>query len=177
MSTLPIYLDFQSFARDAQALNATIESSELENFFDLVEHQVFDVDLKATYFLSNEYKKIIEGSLVAKVPLVCQRCLESFEYELSQSFSIAIVRDEEEAEKLSKAIDPFISEYHDKVDLRICLEEELVLAVPQFPVHLHDDCQVIDMANPVSYLSEIEESEQPSKPNPFAVLSQLKKND
>jgi uncharacterized protein len=105
-------------------------------------------------------------------PLTCQRCmgLVTVPLEVDQWYrfvateAIAMEQDDDSEEDLLVMAPQF--------DLLAVLEDELLMALPLVP--MHDECPVA----PVLQAGEDELADEASeKPNPFALLSQLKKNN
>ena len=104
------------------------------------------------------------------LPLICQRCMGTVVvplevgqwYRFVASEEIAMVQDDESEEDLL-VMEP-------QFDLLAVLEDELLMALPLVP--MHDECP----AAPVMRAGEgAPAGETEGKPNPFAVLSGLKK--
>lgn len=109
----------------------------------------------------------IHGSASATVKLVCQRCLDAADVPLKVQIALGFVQTEEQAKELPSSLEPFLLE-EEEIPLASLLEQELILALPI--VAYHSDCE------PFPYQGG--EDQAPSsveeKPNPFAVLEQLK---
>ena len=104
------------------------------------------------------------------LPLTCQRCMGSVDtpiavdqwYRFVATEEIAMAEDDESEEDLLVMAPQF--------DLLAVLEDELLMALPLVP--MHDHCPVA----PVLAVGDIDLVNAPAeKPNPFAVLAQLKK--
>ena len=105
------------------------------------------------------------------LPLTCQRCMGSVDtpiavdqwYRFVATEEIAMAEDDESEEDLLVMVPQF--------DLLAVLEDELLMALPLVP--MHDQC-------PVTLVLSVGSDELVSavveKPNPFAVLAQLKEN-
>ena len=104
----------------------------------------------------------------ALVPLTCQRCLTAVEssievdqwYRFVATEEIAIAEDDESEEDLLVMESQF--------DLLAVLEDELIMALPTVP--MHELCPVTVQLQ----TGELVADESVEKPNPFAVLAQLK---
>ncbi len=105
------------------------------------------------------------------IPLTCQRCmsvvLTPLEvdqwYRFVATEDIAMAQDDESEEDLLVMAPQF--------DLLAVLEDELLMALPLVP--MHDECPVA----PVLQVGEEELADEVAeKPNPFALLAQLKKD-
>ena len=104
------------------------------------------------------------------IPLTCQRCMGAVEtpieveqwYRFVASEDIAMAEDDQSEEDLLVMTPQF--------DLLAVLEDELLMALPLVP--MHEQCPVA----PVLGSGDIEDvPASAEKPNPFAVLAQLKK--
>lgn len=106
----------------------------------------------------------------AQVPLTCQRCMGAVVtpvvvdqwYRFVESEEIAMAEDDEAEEDLLVMTPQF--------DLLNLLEDELLMALPLVP--MHETCPV----TPVFSVSDPAVEAAEAKPNPFAVLGQLKKS-
>jgi len=106
----------------------------------------------------------------ANVPLTCQRCMTTVStaleidqwYRFVDSEEIAMAEDDEAEEDLLVMAPQF--------DLMALLEDELLMALPLVP--MHETCPVM----PVFSAGDPAVMAAEAKPNPFAVLGQLKKS-
>jgi uncharacterized protein len=109
-------------------------------------------------------------SAQASVPLTCQRCMAAVStplevdqwYRFVESEEVAMAEDDEAEEDLLVMVPQF--------DLLALLEDELLMALPLVP--MHETCPV----TPVFSAGDAAVEAAQAKPNPFAVLGQLKKN-
>lgn len=103
------------------------------------------------------------------LPLTCQRCMTAVVsaikvdqwYRFVATEEIAMAEDDESEEDLL-VMEP-------QFDLLAVLEDELIMALPVVP--MHEVCPV----TPQMQTGEVEAAGSEEKPNPFAVLAQLKK--
>ncbi len=106
----------------------------------------------------------------ASVPLTCQRCMTTVAtplevdqwYRFVESEDIAMAEDDEAEEDLLVMTPQF--------DLMALLEDELLMALPLVP--MHETCPV----TPLFRVGDPAVDAAEAKPNPFAVLGQLKKS-
>ena len=123
------------------------------------------VNAKLAFSLS-ENRPEVHGQAQASVKLVCQRCLEPVTVNLNVSMALGFVQNEEQAKALPEYLEPFLFE-EEEVPLSCLLEQELILALPI--VAYHQGC------DPISFDGgEAVRESKVEKPNPFAVLEQLK---
>ena len=108
----------------------------------------------------------------ASVPLTCQRCMHAISvlvevdqwYRFVATEDIAMAEDDDSEEDLL-VMDP-------QFDLLALLEDELLMDLPLVP--MHEQCPVTLPASASAAVVEAPPAPE-VKPNPFAVLAQLKK--
>jgi uncharacterized protein len=106
----------------------------------------------------------LRGEVKTVIHLTCQRCLEVMQLPIQTTLNLALVHDEDEAEKLPEEADYLVLPEQGVVLAEI-IEDELLLNVPYTP--MHEDCDALsykqaDVAAPI-------------KENPFQALAALKK--
>jgi uncharacterized protein len=103
------------------------------------------------------------------VQLTCQRCLEPVTVDLEVKIALGFVQNEQQMEALPESLEPFMLE-EEEIPLAELLEQELILALPI--VAYHEACE------PYPHQGEdaVALDDASEKPNPFAVLEQLKGN-
>lgn len=97
-------------------------------------------------------------SLQATLPLVCQRCFEPMPESLEMAFEFALCDEPPEALLEDETVDWL--ESTDESSLEVLVEDELLMALPISVMHEEACTQLQQSAG--------------EKPNPFAVLKQLK---
>lgn len=132
----------------------------------------FDIDELGVPFVS--------GSIEASLALVCQRCLERYDFPIAKDFTLALIKTEKEAESLPLRFEPYLVETNPLI-LNDVIEEELLLAMPQIPMHDKSECTASKwISNPENEVDESVEgtdSQDAGKENPFSVLANLKRKD
>lgn len=106
----------------------------------------------------------VKGNL----PLLCQRHLESFDWPVVVDSRLGLIRKEEDEAGLPPGYEPLLVQEADIRPLDV-IEDELILALPLVPLSPGEDSE----EEAVIWSSD---TERPEKPNPFAALSALKKN-
>lgn len=108
--------------------------------------------------------------LVVEAPVVlqCQRCLQAVDEVLTVDRDFRFVASEDEAEALDEDSEVDVLVLAPRLDVIDWVEDELILAQPIVPMH-----EVCPEPLPVP---EDDLPEADDKPNPFAVLAQLRKN-
>ena len=105
----------------------------------------------------------------ASVPLTCQRCLGPVETPLSVDRWFRFVADEATADAEDEDSEEDVLVFQPAFNLVELIEDELIMALPLVPMH-----EVCPTALPTSAGPVIEDA--PARPNPFAVLQQIKKS-
>ncbi len=157
-------------------VSGQITVTELDRLSEalLEDDSVVDVALE---FKRTEGKlPIVTGRLEGSLVLECQRCLQPMKLPVNSKFSLAFV-DADTAVKTAEndSTDDHAAEYdlYEVEDERVCLadviEDELLLLLPQVPVHTAPAC-VIKTEYGDEQIAEAEDQ----KENPFAVLASLK---
>ncbi|AXY55986.1 hypothetical protein CDG60_04980 [Acinetobacter chinensis] len=142
-----------------------------------IDDQLINIDCKLSL---DTYHRIVwlDGHVETKVPMECQRCLDSVEIALVSDFHLALIDDESLIERLDEDADFIVlgeSEATTKgdyatatpatVNLLALLEDELLLLVPLSPKH--DACEH-------KHQPAVQEVEEEKRDNPFDILSSLK---
>lgn len=104
----------------------------------------------------------------AVAPLTCQRCLEVVDVDLRVRSKFRFVADEETAAAQDDASEEDLLVLQDDFNLHELIEDELVLALPLVPHH--EVCPGQSAAGAAPEFGEA----VAGKPNPFAVLAELK---
>lgn len=106
----------------------------------------------------------VEGA----VPMQCQRCLTPVDMPIRVERSFRFVKSEAQAEEQDDRVDEDLLVLSRHFDLAELIEEELLLALPLVP--RHTVCPVAVKMSAVDSDFDVAQA----KPNPFAVLKQLK---
>ncbi|MES2944513.1 MAG: DUF177 domain-containing protein [Pseudomonadota bacterium] len=184
--TRPFYasrLNMQAFAKEGASLVETTLLSNLERL--ALEARSPEPDMAVDWQAAGELRagSTVSGAAGAEeevwlhlqakttIPLTCQRCMATVStplevdqwYRFVASEDIAMAEDDESEEDLL-VMEP-------QFDLLAVLEDELLMALPLVP--MHEECPEA----PVLSAGDIDAGEPAGggeKPNPFAVLAQLK---
>jgi uncharacterized protein len=101
----------------------------------------------------------------AEVILQCQRTLESFTQSLRVDRHLAPVRDDKDEARLPEDWEPLVLDEEGRLQALTCLEDELLLALPEFPRKPASDDATLQW-----------ESSDDDAGGPFAALSKLRRN-
>lgn len=108
----------------------------------------------------------LQGTVEAKLKLICQRCMSPMEHKVSARFKFGLVLDEEEIQELPADLEPYLI-HGDEQSIIDLLEDELLLSLPIAAMH-QEECS--------EFLKKHNEQKQAEKEasSPFAVLKGFK---
>jgi uncharacterized protein len=110
--------------------------------------------------------RFVRGHVIASVGLVCQRCMEPFNYEIIDDFLLGIVQTDEQADELPERYDPLVIKGMELL-IQDVVEDELIVSLPIVSLHSKEECTI--------KLPLITASEMASeKENPFKVIELLR---
>ena len=110
----------------------------------------------------------VTGELSAVLKLRCQRCMNTLDHAVNVQVALALVRSLDEARGLPEGYDPLLVT-EDLIRPRELIEEELILDLPQIPLHEPGACQASSSG------TDDEVGEEAGVENPFAILAALKR--
>ncbi len=167
---LPDHLDPWRFTDLGKRISGSYPLVSMPRLRECLADTRGEVGFTLEFFHDEQHRACVRGKVEATLLLQCQRCLEVMPRPVQSSVSLAFVESIEEAEILPDTLDPALVE-DGLVGLRDLIEDELLLALPQIPMHPAGTCSSQGGAE-----ASLEGSEA-VRENPFAVLAELKLND
>ncbi len=119
-----------------------------------------------------EHRATLSGRITAELALECQRCLDVVTLPVEIEVALAFVEVIEQASRLPQSLDPCLVE-EGRVLFRDLIEDELLLTLPQVPMHESGTCSASLEDKPDESFVEPDKG---SSENPFAVLAELKRD-
>ena len=173
---IPVTLDVRKAATHNTSYDGYVVLAKLQRLTDSLVSNEGTVKVKLTTGFDEAGLCFLKGHAETSVVAICQRCNNTMNIDLSVDFAytpvgMGFVEDEENP--LPEHVDPVMVNEFGETSLFDVIEDELILAMPLIPKHLPEDCSVTEQD--MSWGKIDEPVEQP-KPNPFAVLKQLKRN-
>ncbi|MFP5442859.1 MAG: YceD family protein, partial [Betaproteobacteria bacterium] len=110
--------------------------------------------------------------VTASFPMECQRCMTLVDVPLEVDREFRFVADEATAEALDDESEEDLLAMSREFDLHELIEDELLMALPVVPKH--DECPT---AVPLASSDDDFEEANDEKPNPFAALAALRKDN
>ncbi|MEM7252086.1 MAG: YceD family protein [Pseudomonadota bacterium] len=162
---LPDRFDPRVLARAERTLRGTVSVDGMDRLREMAQACAPDATVELRFSESANGVVCIEGSVHLDATATCQRCLEPMPLTIDTSVAIAYVID---------GVTNDCGDGYDVIETQDrpldepwmmggFVEDELLLAWPDFPVHISGDCSLDEAYN-----------ERPVEDNPFAVLEQLK---
>lgn len=168
LDRLPVLINPLSFSERGKALSGTIEINELARLSDVLYDNSGVVEINISFDKEGRVPTI-QGEIKANLVLECQSCLKQVVLTVDRHFKLGLVTSMEQADRLASDCEPFILE-SEKISLNELVEDELLLAIPDFPRHQHDCVEKVEDVTTI----EQDEDEQLNSNNPFSVLAKLK---
>ncbi|SFR49146.1 uncharacterized protein SAMN05216203_0848 [Marinobacter daqiaonensis] len=135
-----------------------------------------DCLVRLEFSADSQRRRIVRGELETDVELECQRCMSGMTAHVSSAFELGLVTSDDKARQLPSELEPFVVE-GEALDLWTMVEDELLLALPAYPLHEREDCPATaDLeALEADPAASPEPDPEDKRENPFKVLEGLKK--
>lgn len=155
-------LDVEELASRRAVLAGAVDPASMPRLLELVTARPGEIayHIEFTRHVSRRPKML--GHVEGVLPLVCQRCLGRLDWSFDTRFEIVVV-DSERVE--TGGLDALVCS-SGRIELARVIEDELLLALPNAPVHPHGACE----APPIRVSGEQPRSLRPS---PFSALRAL----
>lgn len=168
VKALPQRFNPDLLARDGTRFELVLPQSQLKRLGDMLASDDNDVQITALFSRRKDHI-VISGRLKTRFALICQRCLESMDVDISEPFELIFVESEQKADDLPKELDPVVLDDQGHIHVVDLFEDEVILHVPEVPKH--SDMSVCNQG-PTEFGDLPAEMEE-GKPNPFAALKNL----
>ncbi|MHB1947295.1 MAG: YceD family protein [Gammaproteobacteria bacterium] len=163
---LPLKVDPYRFADNATRLHGSLPIKNMERLASSLATDDNDVEIDIHFGVDAQGLRFLSGQLKTQLGLQCQRCMETFKYEIISHLMLGIVQTEEEAKELPERYDPLLVTKGDDLLIQDVVEDELIVSLPIVPMHEAKDCKIA--------LPLVAESEAAEKDNPFNVIELLR---
>jgi uncharacterized protein len=108
---------------------------------------------------------VVTGEVKTEIEVTCQSCLDRLSVRLECKVSLGLVHSLDAIGLLPEGFEPLLIESDDSVmDVADIIQDELILALPQYPRHEH--CLLAKLERPIT-------SNDDERENPFGVLKRL----
>lgn len=168
---LPLTTDPIKDAQRRIDLQGYYAKGSLERLAESVNKVLSDAQVELSFYVDPQKLAVMKGRAQINVELICQRCGEPFVHSLDCEFLYSPVKNPQQIDELPEIYEPMELNAFGEIDLLGLVEDELLVALPLVPKHLSEHCEV-SLADWTFGDLPVEAEE---KPNPFAVLANLKK--
>jgi uncharacterized protein len=170
---LPKMVDPIKSATKRSEYRGVMLTCDMTRLLGLVADIANEVDIEVEFKKDEQGLTYFNGHMSCSASLLCQRCNNVFAHQINVSFCFSPVQgaDKEYIDELPDAYEPVEVNDHGEINLLQTFEDELILSLPIVALHAEEDCNV--KANNMSF-GVIEPADE--RPNPFAVLKELKRD-
>jgi len=173
---LPEFVDPWRSADQGKRFSGRVELARLPRLATALKRPSGEVEFELRFERDSKRRSRIKGFVRSVLVVECQRCLGALSYPVDLSLDLAAIEVAAEAERLPEEIEPVQVE-EGVIRLLDMVEDELILAIPQVPMHGEGDCETDMSTLGESYdpgFGAGTNSDDELADNPFAVLSKLK---
>ena len=137
---LPEFVDPFRLARRRARIHGAVPIAEMPRVVALVRDDSGAAEAELRFRMAGSGAPRVDGRVRFTARLVCQRCLDPLDLELAPGFRAAFTDGGEAAGRaeLAAGYEPF--EHEGRIELKTMIEDEILLALPDFPMHLPDVC-------------------------------------
>lgn len=170
---LPQQVDPVKSATKRSDYRGVILTSEMPRLVGAVADIAEEVDVEIEFSKDEQGLTYFQGHMACLTSLRCERCNEVFEHPMDVTFSFSPVQSakEEDEDELPDVYEPVEVDDHGEINLFQTLEDELILSLPIVALHAEKDCKQKRDKMSFGKIEPIDE-----RPNPFAVLKELKRD-
>jgi uncharacterized protein len=171
-SRLPEYIDPWHFAEIGKEISGRVGITGFSRLTEVLVDHEGEAEFELRFQKGQKRRVHIKGYVRAELGLECQRCLEPVRVPVATEMDVVVVEGYDEAGLLGDEFEPLLAG-DKRIRLNEVIEDELLLALPQVPMHRQGECKAsLDQTG--GSPEQVDEEQEQSKPNPFAVLADLK---
>jgi len=128
----PDWINPWSAAEGRRIFRGTLPLKWLRRLSGLLAADDGAAEFRAAFFLDTDHRPVIELSVSAELPLLCQASLEPYRETVTRKTTLAVVAAEHEIATLPGHYEPVIA-HGGRLALADLVEDELLLGMPQVP--------------------------------------------
>lgn len=165
---LPQKVDLFRFTENEINLEGVMPIKEMQRLCPSLSDDAGDVRVNVVFGVDEQGIRFVRGHYDAHLMLKCQRCMETFEHQVSGDLLLGIVSEENEVQMHSKGYDVVVAS-DGMLSLHDIIEDELIIGLPIVPVHSSKNCKVtLPLVIGSAPSAEVEQE------NPFKVIELLR---
>ncbi len=169
---LPVQVDPYRLAEQGREYEGVLPLRHMKRLAPMLATDEGEVSVSLRFGIDEMGVHFLEGSIRADLVVLCQRCLEEMRLPVETDLALGFVDSTAEADRLPGGYEPYIVE---SVPMALIdmIEEELILSLPQIPMHELQNCPA------QAYLEAPDKTQQDKtgQETPFQKLADLKKPD
>lgn len=169
---LPLTIDPYKDAQRRMDYEGYFQADLFNRLGEFVGNVLGDAEVKLSLYVDPQKLTVIKGTAKIDVELECQRCNNPFKQTLETEFCFSPVSNLNRADDLPEIYEPIETNEFGEINLLEMVQDEFIIELPLVPMHSATHCEVSTEEQVFGELPE----ELAKKPNPFAVLANLKKN-
>ena len=172
---IPVTLDIKRAAQHETCYEGYIVLAQMKRLTVILASDQGNVDVKLQTGVDPRGLSFLKGQARVSASSICQRCNQNVNIDLLADFAYSPVKigyDDDVDNQLPDYYEPILINEFGEIGLRDLIEDELILDVPLIAMHDEQDCPAAGKDMTWGKIEEVVEE----KPNPFAVLKQLKRN-
>jgi uncharacterized protein len=175
---LPAHIHPFRLAQRGETLAGRLAPGQMPRLAEMLHAGDSRADFELRFGYDDAGQACVLGHVDAVLVVLCQRCLEPMSLHVERPVQLALVRAQAQASALDDAYEPLLVG-DEALSLSAIVEDELILAMPNFSRHARGECQMPPGADSVDEASEAggaprDESGEAGEDNPFSVLKGLK---
>ncbi len=170
-SPIPHYIEPYKLADRNITYESDIPLADFPRLQEALASKRATIHVKVAIKKGEQQQVLMYLTIVASMELVCQRCLELMTFSTNATYQYMFIRDERDNVMLPEGYDVLEVATKDPFNLKVLVEDELLLALPIIPTHEINECQ-----QPAATLKAEPIESEVIRSNPFSVLAQLKRD-
>ena len=140
LGPLPEFVDPFRLARRRARIDGTVPVAEMPRVGALLRDDSGAAEVALRFRMSASGAPRVDGDVRLTARLTCQRCLDPLDLELAPELRAAFTDGDEAMERAELAAGYEPLEGGGRIGLKTMIEDEILLALPDFPMHLPDLC-------------------------------------
>ena len=174
---LPEHIQPLRLAERGASLAGSVATTHMPRLAEMLHEPESTVAFELRFDRDDAGRGRVRGRIDATLVVVCQRCLAPMALQVAREVRLGLVRDDTQAALLDADYDPLMVG-EAAIPLMGLLEDELILAMPNFARHRPGECEMPPGADAVEDVQAgahgAEDAGTTGEDNPFSVLESLK---
>ena len=176
---LPEHIYPLRLARHGESLAGSVVFSQMPRIAEMLCEGAKRAEFTLRFGYDGGGQACVLGHIDANLVVLCQRCLEPMEIGVARQVRLALVGEHDDLAALDATYDP-LPVGGGPVSLSGIVEDELILAMPNFSRHPRSECKMPPGADAVDVIddeapgNDVDTAGESGEDNPFSILESLK---